>query len=100
MLDLVKNVQVNDHYSWLLDRSSYMFSRAVQNAVFMLDRHLCDKDASYLDSDVYKKFACKVQDTYAEHCLTQAGIIGSMLHDISPRHYMFNADHSVFRYQV
>ena len=69
----VKNFDMS--YQYVLDRGMYEHTRAVTNMVFMLDKHMNDKDASYVGSPVFDKLLHKAEVSVLSHQDTEMGVL-------------------------
>lgn len=81
-----------------MERVNFERTNTVDNAAFMLGHHLEDKDASYLDSDEWKKLADKAFDSVEQYNLTMMGIVMAMFEDEDyPEHFVLSRDlHKVY----
>lgn len=71
----MNHIEIPEEYKYILDRYGFECLRAVGNASFMLYKHINDKDASYLESDEWKKLVDKTENAYDENELTIQAVI-------------------------
>ena len=63
---MVNHVILEGSDKCIIERGIYEKVRAVENVAFMIDRHIKDKDASYLDSLLHQGLVERAHEAFAE----------------------------------
>ena len=95
----LQTLQVPEEFKFVLDRGIFSSDRALSNLVFMLDKHIADKDDSFCDGELYNRLKERSLETYVERDEFTRGTIYNLFPEgEEPRFYWFNKDNRELNY--
>ena len=96
---MTEKMDVPENFKYVLDRGSFEYNRAVSNASFLADAHLSDKDASFLDGELFKRVMRRAEDACAQEFMFRFGTLLNLFpEDECPREYWFSDNNRLLIY--
>ncbi len=68
-----KKIDIEGGYKYVIDRAAFEAVRSLSNAAFMINRHINDPDASYLESGLHNRLTERAVNTLLNKDMTLAG---------------------------
>ena len=95
----LQTIQVPEAYKYVLDRGMFEYSRALSNVSFMLDKHINDKDDSFMDDPLYVRLKERALETIVQRDEFLRGTIYNLFDEgQEPKMYWCDDDNKTINY--
>ena len=95
-----RSIQVPEIFKYVLDRGDFEYGRSMTNLSFMIDKHINDSDASFMDDPIYERLKDRALKMHIQRDEYLRGVIYNLFEDgKEPREYWCEDDNTVIAFK-